>query len=174
MRIAPVKHYLNLTNGIESLPSLPEGEPFGFVRIQSTACEQKRWDFLLCDLDADLLLNLAIGTRCVIHDYSSRKNVPRAIYQGVELIRYVLYRHWLRTEITCTVHKVNVTRYFSEVYRELKPPTLKRLAYYRKFLLTDCIRLDAMPGRTSHDGKYDFYRDVLAAGQHHAIYEEIA
>lgn len=174
MRIAPVKHYLNLTNGIESLPSLPPGEPFGFVRIQSTACEQKRWDFLLSDLDNDFLLHLAIGTRCVIHDFSSRKNVPRAIYQGVEMIRYVLYKHWLRTSITCTVHRVNTTRYFAEVYRELKPPTLKKLSYFRKFLLTDRIRLDALPGRTDYDGNYELYREMLSLNQHHHIVEEIA
>lgn len=174
MRIAPVKHYLNLTNGIESLPHLPAGVTFSFVRIQSTACEQKRWDFILQDLDSDLLLNLAVGTRCIIHDYSNKKSVPRAIYQGVEWIRYALTAHWLGERYPVVVRNFNAAAYFDEVYRQLQKPTRQKLSYFRKFVLTDAIRLQSMPARTVNDGKYDFYRHLLSENSHHAIFEEIA
>lgn len=43
--------------------------PFGvlaasFVRVQSTACEQQNLELLLRELDANLLVNLALGHRC--------------------------------------------------------------------------------------------------------------
>jgi hypothetical protein len=34
-----------------------------FVRIQSTACEQQRFEQLMLELDADLLMHLALGYR---------------------------------------------------------------------------------------------------------------
>ena len=43
-----VKVYLNLTNGIEFLDNeLMQARVYDFIRIQSTACEQKRWDFVI-------------------------------------------------------------------------------------------------------------------------------
>lgn len=82
-------NYINLTNGIEVLPVLTD--EFKFIRIQSTACEQKLWDRIIQDLDYDFLLNAAIGNECVIYDYGAKKPIPRAIYQGVEFIKYVLH-----------------------------------------------------------------------------------
>ena len=35
-----------------------------FVRIQSTACEQQRFEAILQDLDSNLLLHLALGHWC--------------------------------------------------------------------------------------------------------------
>lgn len=89
-------NYINLTNGIEVLPVLTD--EFRFIRIQSTACEQKLWDRIIQDLDYDFLLNAAMDNECVIYDYGAKKPIPRAIYQGVEFIKYVLHKHWLNKD----------------------------------------------------------------------------
>eukprot|EP00891_Asterochloris_glomerata_P009942 jgi/Astpho2/9942/Aster-x0879 len=74
------------------------GLPFSYVRIQSTACEQHRFEHLMNDLDADLLINLALGRRCLVWDYGSRSRrdgVPKALWYGIEFIKYALRRQWL-------------------------------------------------------------------------------
>jgi hypothetical protein len=162
MRMPYEKHYLNLTNGIEAWPLLPPGAAWGFLRLQSTACEQKRWDFLLQDLDADFLMSLALGVRCVVWDFSRRKAVPRSLYQGAEWVRYALNRAWLGRVIEPTVRGNPCGGYFAAVHRRLEPRTRRRLAYFRRFLLADAIRLEARPGRTVHDGDDEHYRRLLA------------
>lgn len=154
------KHFVNLTNGIEAIPDI--SYEYSFIRIQSTACEQKRWDFLLQDLDYTFLMSLALGHTCVVYDYGARKNVPRAIYQGLEFIYFALNRRWLGKDIIPVVRGKNVYQYFDECYRELTDRTLKKLDYFRKFLLTDEIRLVVKTAATEHDGDYRWYRDVLA------------
>lgn len=90
-------NYINLTNGIEAIPILSEG--YHFIRIQSTQCEQKHWDRVIQELDYDFLINAALGNECVIYDYGARKPNARAMYQGVEFIKYVLHRRWLGARI---------------------------------------------------------------------------
>ncbi len=64
------RHYVNLTNGLEALPAiLASGEPSCAMRLQSTTVERRDWvKLFLCDLCDDLLLHLALGWRCVLHD----------------------------------------------------------------------------------------------------------
>ena len=57
--MSKTKYFINLTNGIEALPTV-DGD-VSFIRIQSTACEQKRWDFLIQDLDNNFYTWLALG-----------------------------------------------------------------------------------------------------------------
>jgi hypothetical protein len=58
-------------------PFLPFCETFvcSFVRIQSTACEQQKWEALIRDVDANLLISLALGKSCIVYDYGSRHRV---------------------------------------------------------------------------------------------------
>lgn len=59
------RHYINLTNGVEAAPLLSSlGLPFSALRIPSTCSEQQDFQGLLDCLDADLLLNLALGHTC--------------------------------------------------------------------------------------------------------------
>jgi hypothetical protein len=78
------RHFANLTNGLEALPGLAAaGLPAGFVRLQSTRCEQGLLGDLLADLDAGLLFALAAGIPCLVHDYGSRnkkRGAPRAVW----------------------------------------------------------------------------------------------
>ena len=55
-----------------------------FTRIQSTACEQQRFEHLLEQLDPGLLLALALGRCCCVWDCGSRSGgrigSPRALW----------------------------------------------------------------------------------------------
>jgi hypothetical protein len=72
--------FINLSSGIAWLESdSPPASPH-FIRIRSTACEQKRWSFIIEDLDYAFLMGLASGEPCIVYDASARKAVSRAIY----------------------------------------------------------------------------------------------
>jgi len=59
------RHFINLTNGVEALPTLTALQlTYSFVRLPSTDCEQQNWEQLLLSLDANLLTMLALGHRC--------------------------------------------------------------------------------------------------------------
>ena len=157
-------HYINLSNGVDLLRDFPDVD-YRFVRIQSTACEQKRWDFILHDLDYDLLLNLAIGNTCVIHD-GNAKGTPRALWQGVEWVRYALSRKWLGLSPKAAARGNDCSGYFDTAYRKrISKPTSTKLEYFRKLLLTDEIRLETSGFITTNDGQYGHFRDVLSALQ---------
>ncbi len=155
------RHFLNLTNGLEALPALRAAgiEDYAFLRIQSTACEQKRWDALLADLDNHFLMCLALGDTCIVHDYSNKGEVSRALWQGLELVRFCLERTWFGRDAPgidpC------LRPYFEQVYRELRPSSRQKLKYFRKWLRTSELSLQIRAGRTTHDGDAAFYRDLL-------------
>ena len=155
-----VKYYLNLTNGIEAL----EKEGFkdaNFIRIQSTACEQKRWDFILQELDYNFLMDIALGNTVFVIDFGANKEVPRALYQGVAFIKYVLNRRWLNTIIQPTVRGNDCAKYFDECYRTLDKRTLKKIDYFRKFVKTKEIEIFRVSASTDKDGNYEYYKKLL-------------
>lgn len=64
--LADCKHFLNLTNGIEALPIVHDlGLPYSFCRIQSTACEQQKFEQMMNEIDSALLMHLASGKWCL-------------------------------------------------------------------------------------------------------------
>lgn len=154
------KLYLNLTNGIELLENLNSLD-FNFVRIQSTACEQKRWDFILQELDYNFLMHLALGENVIVVDYSAKKAQTRAVYQGLEFIKYTLNRYWLDKDYTPCVKGFNCKEYFKEVYDKLDKRTFKKLDYFKKFLATSEINLKSKCFKTEHDGDYEYYSALL-------------
>lgn len=154
------KLYLNLTNGIELLENLNSLD-FNFVRIQSTACEQKRWDFILQELDYNFLMHLALGESVIVVDYSAKKAQTRAVYQGLEFIKYTLNRYWLDKDYTPNVKGFNCQEYFKSVYDKLDKRTFKKLEYFKKFLKTNEIKLKGLCFKTEHDGDYGYYSELL-------------
>ena len=56
-------HFVNLSNGVEALPLL-QGQPFAFVRIQSSHCEANNFNGILGALDSTFLMYLAMGHDC--------------------------------------------------------------------------------------------------------------
>ena len=153
------KRYINLTNGIEVLNYLEIGG-FNFIRVQSTACEQKRWDFILQDLDNGFLMDLALGFECIVYDFG-HNGTPRSVWQGFEFIKYVLNNYWLQKDYEPRARNHNCSDYFQKVYSDLEDRTLKKLFYFKKFLMTDEIKLTTVSRKTNLDGKYDIYRGIL-------------
>lgn len=162
-------NYLNLTNGIEAIPMLKFWkEDYRFIRIQSTVCEQKLWDRLIQDLDYDFLMNLALGHKCVVYDFGARKPIPRAVYQGLEFVKYVLNRRWLDKEYITNVNRSknkerrnNCNDYFTKCYGQLEDRTKKKLDYFLPYINTDTIDLECITDCTKHDGDKGYYREVL-------------
>lgn len=155
--------YINLTNGLEAIETLPKD--FSFVRIQSTACEQKRWGHILDDLPYNFLIDLAQGNCCIVHDFSQKKEHPRAIYQGLPWIRYALTRCWFNVHQAPFIKGNNVSEYFCECYNNLNKKTITRLRYvWKLFGNTDEVHLFGHSKRTQHDGNYQFYRELALKG----------
>ena len=142
--------FLNLTNGL-----LWKGDFDGFIRIQSCACEQKQWQRVLEDIDNNLLMWLAIGKDVMVVDYSARKNVPRALYQGLEWIWFCCCKAW-NMPTAAFVKTIDCTRYFESEYRKLDKKVLKKLKYYRKFL-NNPKKPVVISGKTDKDGNYDYF-----------------
>jgi hypothetical protein len=165
-------NYINLTNGIEAIPKL---DNYRFIRIQSTICEQKNWDRLIQELDYDFLLNVAVGNECCIYDYGTRKPVSRAVYQGLEFIKYALYRRWLNEEYQTNCCRCknkeehscqNANKYFESCYVGLDKRTKKKLDYFKPFVSGE-INLTAVTDSTMHDGDKGYYKEILFEKNHH-------
>lgn len=52
----------------------------------------------MLSLDSNFLMNLAVGNTCIVYDYSQNKEMPRALYQGLEYIKFILYKRWFNFE----------------------------------------------------------------------------
>lgn len=152
-------NFLNLTNGLEWMPDIVP--PHNFIRIQSTACEQKRWWFLIEDLDYHFLIRAAAGDHCVVFDCSQKKSESRAIYQGLEWIRYVLNRFWLGHIIRPSVRGNYCGDYFESMWTERTIRATKKLEYAKRFLCTDSIIIEGRCRSTQNDGKDEFYREFI-------------
>lgn len=156
----PNKIYLNLTNGIEYLKDC---RCDGFVRIQSTALEQHRWDFILQELDYTFLLDLARGCEVEVIDYSAKKKQSRANYQGLPFIKFVLDLIWFDNLQESFVKDINVTNYFLSEYSRLSKRTFKKLKYFRDFLNDNIkeVKLTGNFGQTNNDGNREYYKEIL-------------
>lgn len=150
-----MKTFLNLTNGL-----LYDGPFDGFIRIQSCHCEQKCWGKVLDNIDNNFLMWLALGKDITVVDYSARKEVPRALYQGLEFVWYACQEAWnlLPVEIPY-VNGNDCSRYFREEYCKLSKDTLNRLKYFRKFL-NNPKKPQILSGRTDKDGNYEYFRNL--------------
>ncbi len=156
--------YLNLTNGLEYLLRNSElsYDDIRIIRLQSTACEQKRWDFILNDLDYGFYMDLALGYEVTVVDYSSKRKTPRAIWQGMAFVRFALNKVWFdRDEKAIIRDGKDSTEYFNQEFYNLKRTTLGKLKYFKRFLQTDEIRLSFETDTTELDGKYDELTDIL-------------
>ena len=111
-------HIINLSTGLEFLPEI---EPDGNCRFQSSHLESKAWQQFLDSADASLLYMLATGTHVVLYDCGSRRSdgCPRTIWQGVPYLIYVLTRSWRLPAPTAWVNGHNVTSYFDSLYPQL-------------------------------------------------------
>ena len=154
-----VVKYLNLTNGLEYLKEIKD---YKIVRIQSTICEAKNWDKLIQDLDYNFLMDLAQGNKIEIYDTSSKKRISRALFQGVEFIKYALNRRWFDNEnAQAMVKEQNVTAYFKHEYERLSKNAKSKLDYIKKFLNANEVNIETFCRKTEHDGDYIYFKELL-------------
>ena len=154
------KHYLNLSNGLEALTKYYFHD-INVIRIQSTKMENTdQWEDVIMDLDYDFLLHLALGFRCVVYDFTRRgKNKKsRAMWQGMEWVKYVLNRIWFDQE---TQAENGMHKFFQQQSRKLSKRTRRKIKYFRKFLKTDKLTIEIVCNLTKHDGEYCYFSTLL-------------
>ncbi|KAJ1490520.1 hypothetical protein T484DRAFT_1935199 [Baffinella frigidus] len=154
-------HFINLSNGAESLPLL-QGIPVAFCRIQSSHCESQNWNGILGGLDPTLLIHLAMGHTCYIHDYGSRnkkRKAPRAVWYGVTFIKFALHVLWeLPGDPEPPVlrgHMVEAD--FRGALRNLDKAVKKKIRYFRDYARTSEVKLYGVVGATDIDGRRDLH-----------------
>ena len=174
------RHYVNLKNGIEALPTLVRElgvRDHGYCRVQSSLLEAGNVERMLSELDAALLLDLALGRAVFVWDLGSRDVVkgrgnPRALWYGLEFVRYALRKMWFpdtdvaRDAIAVTRGK-RVDKEWDRRLSALDRSTKRKLRYYAQFIpehVTD-VRLIGVYRATTHDDDAAFYRDVLHANE---------
>ena len=155
-------YFLNCTTGLEFLDAISKDCELHFTRIQSTSGEQGRWNYILNNVDNDFLMHLAIGSKCVFFDCTSRyggRRDSRAIWQCIEWIKYAIHRCWFDEEIKCPYGQ---HKHFQHIYNHnLKKATKRRLRYFKRFVLTDKIYLKTVCCRTTHDSDFEYFRGEL-------------
>lgn len=128
-----VYHTANLSRGV-LCPHLIDTQPDIFLRIQSTACEQKRWDQVALSLGPHVLYLLSSGHTIIVHDFSEKPRTTRALWQGVPWIRYALEKAWgLTPSPVISRNGMDVTEYTEECWKSLSDSTKKELGYFSRF-----------------------------------------
>ena len=94
--------------------------------------------------------------------------IPRAVYQGLEFVKYVLSRRWLNIEYATNVNRSknkarinNCNKYFDKCYQQLEDRTKKKLDYFAPYINTKKIKLSCITDCTQHDGDKELYREIL-------------
>ena len=167
-----IKHFINLTNGIEFIPYLNDYE---FIRIQSTTIEQKNWIKLFSDLDHNFIMNLVLGNKCHVYDCGSKRLLSKTIYLGVPLINYVLSKYFefrLPYPVRASTRGVpiyNEEKYYNEIFDFLfvhnrtkeKTHLIRKIKYYKKFLHTDRLYLIGHSMSSRNDDKHPFFAQMI-------------
>ena len=157
-------NYINLTNGLQAIDDY-QLTGYSFMRLQSTHCEQKRWADVLASVPDDMLMRLALGQDVTVYDYGARKAVPRAVWQGLEFVKFVLTWEWLGREYVPVGRVASSSGYFWQALRELPPGCLSRLrsferlagGVHRDFQVT----LHAVTGPSKLEGRPELIREAV-------------
>jgi hypothetical protein len=155
-------NYINLSSGLIWLDE-PTGpiNNINYVRIQSTTCEQKRWSEIIEDLSEDFFVHLALGHTCVVWDGSAKKDVSRALYQGLPWILYACELNWYGQAKIPVVRGNNVNSYFFQCYQKLSNRAKKKLTYLKKYVNVPTLNYGWKCKRSDLDGKYSELKDKL-------------
>lgn len=155
------KIYLNLTNGIEYLNNSLINN-VEYIRISSTDLEQCNYNKLLTDLDYNFLFNLAIGKPILIIDYSSKKIMSRALYQGVPFLECVISKVWFDKEIPeIYIGKTNVVNYFKEQFKNIDKNNLYKIKYFKKLLSCNSLNISVYCNKSHFDNKYELFKNII-------------
>jgi len=154
------KVFINLTNGIEAISDL-NWEDINFIRIQSSHCERQKYNQILENIDYNFLMYLAMGYVCIVYDYAANSEVPKAVYTGLEWIKYVCNRRWLNKEYPVIVKEKNVTDFYKLHYAKIDYKIKRKIDYFKKFLLTDELKIISITTQTKNDNKIEFYQKII-------------
>jgi len=157
-----IKHFINLTNGIESLDRLNlDPENVMFIRIQSSHCERHLWNRIIMETDHNLYMMLALGHECRVYDFGTNTEMAKAIYMGVEWLKFALNKRWFGKDYKPLAKGRNITSYFTQEYGKLDKHAKKKIDYFKKFLLCDELRLIGISDETNMDAKNGYFRSIL-------------
>ena len=151
-------NFINLTNGMQAIKDYGLSD-FRFIRLQSTACEQKLWEEIILSISDDFLMSVALGRDCVVYDYGANKDIPRAIWQGLEWLKYVLYLKWYNQEYTPQGRSSKSRSYFYEQYKKLSKRARTRLNYFRNYADGE-LRISSITDKTKKDGNLEWYVNI--------------
>lgn len=173
-----MRHFINLSNGVEALASLDPGADWSFIRLTSTALEQEDWLRIFgSEVSDDLLMWLALGEPCVLYDRGTLRKNSKTVYLGVPVIRRVLASVWglstpsrvlgpgPRTDQEVCDRTDIAGRALAAVTApsQAAGEVLRRLRYYRRFLRTTEILLAGSSLATEHDGDTIHQNQCLTA-----------
>ncbi|EFJ44106.1 hypothetical protein VOLCADRAFT_95748 [Volvox carteri f. nagariensis] len=84
-------------------------------------------------LDIDKYIDKYI---CLVYDCGSRgrNGTPRALWYGLEFVRYTLSKLWLRRPCPALLRGKNVAAQFDQHIRAFRQSTTRRIKYYAKYL----------------------------------------
>jgi hypothetical protein len=125
-------NFCNLTNGLLAI-DLYKLTDYRYIRIQSTWCEQKHWGDILWTLSDDFLMAAAKGEICYVFDFSEKRKSTRAVWQGLEWIKFVLFKRWYGITYVPEGRAKTAGKYFEEQYKKLPKKVKNRIDYYGKF-----------------------------------------
>jgi len=155
-----VRNWVNLTNGLQAIRDYNLTE-YSVMRLQSTHCEQKRWGDVLASVPDEFLFRLALGDECRVFDYGARKAVPRAVWQGLEWVRYAVTRRWTGKMLAPGGRAKMMGPYFAELYAKLTSKEKARLDYFGG-MATGAPRISSVATVTTHDGDKSWLRGCIA------------
>jgi hypothetical protein len=154
--------FINLTSGLEAIDRLKlDPQNISFIRIQSSHCEEHCWEQILDELDSNFLMCAALGIHCVVFDSGSQNDFSKAIYFGLEWIKFVLNKRWFGRNYIPNVKGKDTTEYFVQEYAKLTRKCKKRLDYFKKFLIKDAITIEGRSEKGKHDNDYDYFRMMI-------------
>lgn len=148
--------WINMTNGLQAIREYRLLD-YHVMRVQSTHCEQKRWEDVLASVPDEFLFHMALGYRCYVFDYGAHRELSRAQWQGFEWVRYVLWRRWASRVITPVGRAKCMGPYFAQQYARLSRRAKSRLDYFKPMILGEPKGLIInVAGRTANDGKKEW------------------
>ena len=153
--------FINLTNGLELYNESFTDVKYNYVRIASTDLEQHNFNRVIADLDYNFLFALATGQKVLIIDYSSKKLISRALFQGIPFLLYCLNKEWFDKTEKTFVRNMNVTKYFDEEYKKLTDESLRKIRYFKKLVTTTKLDVYCYCGKSTIDGKYNEFKKIL-------------
>jgi hypothetical protein len=157
-----VRNFLNLTNGIEALDKLQlDSDSVMFIRIQSTHCERHLWDKIIMETDHNLLMMLALGYECRVYDFGTNTEMAKAIYMGIEWLKFVLNKRWFGRDYIPVAKGKNIEDYFRNEYKNISKTAKKKIDYYKKFLLCEELLLTGISAATNMDAKHEYFKSIL-------------